>query len=260
VYGDSMKTDETNLVKHEIPFVQRSGVSAYAGITSTHLKSPAERERDALDAWRDRQAEGRAEEDPIEIHQLDMDSTEPNARAALQAFTDTLKQLQDALQAADRRVAWLEDERHHDPDTRLLRHDTLLAEIRHLEMLDRQEGRASEIALMRVSGFARFRDTVGRAAAETVMTALGKALRATLEDSEPAGRIGDGEFLVLLTGLAGTAAEERVLALAQAITAEIDSNSDAVELRPGEVAIGQAVLGPREDPMAALARADKDAR
>ena len=83
-----MKTDETNLVKHEIPFVQRSGVSAYAGITSTHLKSPAERERDALDAWRDRQAEGRAEEDPIEIHQLDLDSTEPNARAALQAFTD----------------------------------------------------------------------------------------------------------------------------------------------------------------------------
>lgn len=255
-----MKTDETNLVKHEIPFAQRSGVSAYAGVTSTHLKSPAERERDALDAWRDRQAKGGTDEDPIELHQLDLESADPDTRAALQAFTQTLTELQDALQAADRRLAWLEDERHHDPETRLLRQDTLLAEIQHLEMLDRQEGRASEIALMRVSGFARFRDTVGRAAAETVMTALGKALRAALEDSEPAGRIGDGEFLVLLTGLAGTAAEERVLALAQAITAEIDSNSDAVELRPGEVAIGQAVLGPREDPMAALARADKDAR
>ena len=238
-----MKTDETNLVKHETPFAQRSGVSAYAGVTSTHLKSPAERERDALDAWRDRQAKGGTDEDPIEVHQLDLESADPDTRAALQAFTQTLTELQDALQAADRRLAWLEDERHHDPETRLLRQDTLLAEIQHLEMLDRQEGRASEIALLQVSGFARC-----------------KALRAALEDSEPAGRIGDGEFLVLLTGLAGTAAEERVLALAQAITAEIDSNSDAVELRPGEVAIGQAVLGPREDPMAALARADKDAR
>ncbi|MDF1748251.1 MAG: diguanylate cyclase [Alphaproteobacteria bacterium] len=253
-----MKTDETNLVKHEIPFVQKTGVSAYAGVAATHLKSPAEREQDALDAWRDRQAKGEHDKDPIEIHQLDLDSAEPKARAALQAFTETLKHLQDALQAADRRLAWTEDERHHDPDTRLLRHDTLLAEIRHLEMLDRQEGRSSEIALLRIVGFGRFREKAGRANAERAMVTLGKALRAALDDSEPAGRIGDGEFLVLLTGLAGTTAEERTVALARAIVAEIDKSSDTVDLRPGEVSIGQAVLGPREDPMEALARADRD--
>ncbi len=257
---DDMKTDETNLVRNPTTVTQQRSAAPLNYAAATHAKSDAERSQDALDAWRQRRERGTPPEDPVVIHGLDPEAADEPTRAVLAAFSEDVLQLHEALEAAEARLEWAEHERRHEPETGLLRRDALFAEIRHLETLDRQEGVASEIALLHLNGFAAFRKTSGRAAAERLMIALGMALKQALDSAEPAGRVGDGDFLVLLTGLSGDAASSRADTLAEALIQAIAVDAEARSLRPAQIRIGLARLGSYQDPMDALAQADRNLR
>lgn len=260
MYTDAMKTDETNLPRDPAGVTQRMAVSRPEGATPAHVKSSSEREQDALDAWR-RQREGRAPPpDPVAVHGFDLDTAEPPTRAVIKAFSEDLARLHSALEVAEHRLEAAERARRFEPATGLFRPDALFGEIRHLEVLDQSEGTESRMALLHIDGFDAFREAEGRAAVERVMTELGRSLSEIDDPAEPIGRIGDGEFVVLLTGLHGDAATARARTLAQHLITAIDSLAAAAPLRPGTVSIGFATLHAGEDPLDILARADRDRR
>lgn len=254
-----MKTDETNFPRDPARVDPRIDVQGPARTAPAHTRTPYEREQDALDHWRDSLPEGqRTPPDPVQVHGFDLDASEPETRAVIEAFSADLSRLHQALEAAEARLAWSEEARRYDPDTGLLRRDALMDEIRHLEVLDQQENSASEMALLIVDKFDAFRHHAGRAAAERAMVRLGSVLAETSDPAEPAGRIGDGEFLVLLTGLSGVAADERAVDLAGQLVAAVDQSVETMGLRPGRINIGRASLKHGEDPIETIDRADRD--
>jgi diguanylate cyclase (GGDEF)-like protein len=258
MYTAVMKTDETNLPRDPANVPQRISVPRTEGAMPAHVKSSAEREQDALEEWRRQREHGGGPPDPVAVHGFDLDTAEPPARKVISAFSEDLARLHSALEVAEHRLEAAEQARRFEPETGLFRRDALFGEIRHLEVLDQREGAESRMALMRIDGFERFRETEGRGAAERLMTELGRALAEIDDPAEPIGRVGDGEFAVLLTGLHGDAATARARRLAQHLIAAVDSLAEAEPLRPGSVSIGFATLHAGEDPLDILSRADKD--
>lgn len=258
MYSGAMKTDETNLPRDPSRVSQSMAVSRPAGATPTHVKSFAEREQDALEEWRRQRERDGGTPDPVAVHGFDLETADPSARSVISAFSEDLARLHSALEIAEHRLESAERARRLEPETGLFRRDALFGEIRHLEVLDQREGSESRMALIHIDGFAAFREEAGRATAERVMTELGRALSEIDDPAEPIGRIGDGEYAVLLTGLHGDAATARAQTLAQRLVATIDSLADAAPLRPGTVSIGFATLHAGEDPLDILARADRD--
>jgi GGDEF domain-containing protein len=251
-----MKTDETNLPLNPRPLKPERAVGPVAPAAGVHPKTDDERERDALDDWRER---SRGEQrDPVRIHGFDPEAETVQTRAVIDAFSADLAHLHEALEAAELRLERAETARRLDPVTGLLRRDALLSEIPHLEALDRREGVASEIAILSVDGLPALREAEGRAAAERAMDALGRALAEAVVGGEPAGRLGDGDFAVLLTGLRGQAARDHAESLAAALTTAIEASVETRGLRPGSVTVGLAVLDPMETPWEAIDRADHD--
>lgn len=252
-----MKTDETNLPRNPQPVQPDRAVGPVAPTARSHPKTDGEREQDALDAWRERRG---SETDPIRVHGFDPEAESIQTQAAIEAFSADLAHLHEALEAAEVRLERAERARRMDPVTGLLRRDSLLSEIPHLEALDRREGAASEIAILSVDGLAALRRDAGRAAAEHAMDGLGQALADHVLAGEPAGRLGDGDFAVLLTGLQGQAARDHAESLAAALVEIIDTTADMAALRPGSVSVGLAELDPMKTPWEAIDLADRDMR
>lgn len=259
-----MKTDETNLPRNPQPVQPERAVGPVAPTARSHPKTDGEREQDALDAWRERREAASGDEehptDPIRVHGFDPETESVQTQAAIEAFSADLAHLHEALEAAEARLERAEHARRRDPATGLLRRDALLSEIPHLEALDRREGAASEIAILSVDGLAALRRDAGRAAAEHAMDGLGRALAEHVVAGEPAGRLGDGDFAVLLTGLRGQAARDHAESLAAALVEIIDTTADMAALRPGSVSVGLAELDPMKTPWEAIDLADRDMR
>ncbi len=254
-----MKTDETNLPRDPAKVPRRMPIDPAARSAASHPRSASEREWDALDAWRESLDSGRKSADPVRVHGLDLEQSDEATRQVIGTFTADLARLHEALEAAEERLARAEEARRHDPDTGLLRRDEFFSETRHLELLDQREGVRSEVAVLRVDGFEDFRRRVGLAAAYRAERILSRALAGAVDPAEPACRLRDGEFAVLLTGLHGDAALARAEALAHALAAAIDHSVETVELRPGSLSVGRTELQSGESPLDALDRADRDA-
>lgn len=259
-----MKTDETNFPKDPAKVTQRLIIDPATGASAAHTKASHERERDALDAWRDElggQGGGQRgyPQDPVRVHGLDLDNASPRTRAVIEAFSEDLARLHRALEAAEARLTRAEYERQHDPETGLLRRESFFTETRHLELLDRREGAHSELALFRVGGFHTMRQHKGWAHAEEARRVLGRALAAAVAPAEPASSLGDGDFAVLLTGLHGPGAERRAQEIAAALVESVDHSPETVGMRPGRISVGRAELGDGEAPLHAIDRADHSA-
>lgn len=254
-----MKTDETNFPKDPAKVTQRLIVDPAAGAAAAHARAAQERERDALDSWRDSLDGNGRSPDPVLVHGLDMDEASPRTRAVIEAFSEDLARLHRALEAAEARLARADYERRHDPETGLLRRESFFSETRHLELLDRREGSHSELALFRVGGFHDLRQAKGWSVAEEARRVLGRALAEAVAPAEPASSLGDGDFGVLLTGLHGEGAERRAREIADVLVNTVDRASETHAMRPGRVSVGRAELGDDEAPLHAIDRADRDA-
>lgn len=254
-----MKTDETNLPRDPAKVPRQMRIDPSTRAVPTHARNETERERDALDAWRDSLQSGRRPPDPVRVHNLDLDTSDEATRRVIDTFTVDLARLHQALEAAEERLARAEEARRHDPDTGLLRRDEFFSETRHLELLDQREGVKSEVAVLQVDRFEAFRDSAGLAAAYRAEQVLARTLAEAADPAEPACRLRDGEFAVLLTGLHGDAARARAETLAQKLAQAIDRSVETMGLRPGSLSVGRTELQAGESPLDALDRADRDA-
>lgn len=254
-----MKTDETNLPRDPAKVSEPLSVGRTQGAVSAHTRAPSEREQDALDAWRETLGDDRVPPDPVEVHGFDLDAAEPDTRTVIESFSADLARLHKALEAAEARLDRAENARRHDPATGLLRRDALISETWHLEALDRREGAESTVAVLRIEGVTRLHETAGWAKAEYAMEAIGRVLAGAVSAAEPAGRIHDSAFAVLLTGLSGEAALTRAAEIARRLADATDTDPALSALRPGRVSVGHTPLHGREEPYDALDRALRDA-
>lgn len=254
-----MKTDETNLPRDPANVPRKMRIDPSTRTVASHPRSEAERERDALDAWRDSLGSDKKPPDPVRVHGLNLDGSDEATRRVIDTFTVDLARLHQALEAAEERLVRAEEARRLDPDTGLLRRDEFFSETRHLEVLDQREGVKSEVAVLQVDGFEAFRHKAGLAAAYRAERVMSRALAEAVDPAEPACCLRDGEFAVLLTGLHGDAALARAQALAQKMAQVIDGSVETVGLRPGSLSVGRTELQAGESPLDALDRADRNA-
>lgn len=261
MYIGLMKFDETHLPKDAPEVKQRLGVGSLNPAMAPHSRAASEREEDALEAWRNSLDghHGRPPPDPVSVHGYDIDSADDATRRLIDGFTADLARIHEALLAAEERLHRAELARRTDPGTGLLRRDAFIRETWHLEALDRQERGESTLAALVLEGMHRFRIEAGWARGELAIEAIGKVLAEAVSPAEPAGRLFDSGFAVLLTGLSGEAARRRAAEFARALVYEINENPKLAGLRPARVSVGCVDLHSQEEPYHALERALREA-
>ncbi|NMM43798.1 diguanylate cyclase [Rhodospirillaceae bacterium KN72] len=225
-----MKTDETNLPKDPPSVDRRLAVGSVAGATAAHVKSSAERDSDTMESWRrsSPRERRRMPRDPVELHGFDLEKATPATRRVISSFSADLAEVYEALDKAEHQLERALEARRTNPFTGLMRADVFMTEIDHLEYLDRQEGEGvhSSIAVYSVPGLTDLKARRGRAAAERIAVRIGRILADAVAPSEPACRIGDTDFAVLLTALSGKPAEDRAHALARVLQKSLDDFPD----------------------------------
>ena len=258
-YSGCMKTDETNLPKDAPTVDRRLAVGSVAGATASHVKSSAERDSDTMESWRRSRPRERRRmpRDPVELHGFDLEKATPATRQVISSFTADLAEVYEALDKAEHQLERALEARRTNPFTGLMRADVFMSEIDHLEYLDRREGEGvhSSIAVFSVPGLTDIKLRRGRAAAERIAVRIGRILADTVDPSEPACRIGDTDFAVLLTALSGKPAEDRAQTLATALQNALDAFPDRFEPH-GRIAYGIAVLESGNSALETIDKAD----
>ena len=258
-YSGYMKTDETNLPKDAPTVDRRIAVGSVAGATATHVKSSAERDSDTLESWRRSRPRERRRmpRDPVELHGFDLETATPATRQVISSFSADLAEVYEALDKAEHQLERALEARRANPFTGLMRADVFMSEIDHLEYLDRREGEGvhSSIAVYSIPGLTDIKTRRGRAAAERIAVRIGRILADTVDPSEPACRIGDTDFAVLLTALSGKPAEDRAHILASVLQKAVDDLPDRFEPHD-RITYGLAVLESSKSALETIDAAD----
>jgi diguanylate cyclase (GGDEF)-like protein len=119
----------------------------------------------------------------------------------------------------------------------------------------RRSGLPLAAIMLDIDHFKRVNDTHGHAVGDEVIRTVAARLSERLRPSDTIGRYGGEEFAVLLSGAAGDTAE-RVAEALRAAVADLPVGTRAGAL-PVTISLGTAELGPDDDVVALLARADE---
>ena len=146
----------------------------------------------------------------------------PLAGAARSGIGERLRGLADQALIAFENARLIEAMRHqalHDDLTGLPKR--VLADDRCRQALARRERTGEEVALLfiDVDDFKAINDTYGHAAGDELLRAVGERLSGELRASDTCARVGGDEFVVILTGPAGTAGGAEV---AERLTRSLD--------------------------------------
>ncbi|MBM2616280.1 GGDEF domain-containing protein [Actinoplanes sp. LDG1-06] len=118
---------------------------------------------------------------------------------------------------------------------------------------DALTGRAMAVLLLDLNGFKAVNDTLGHAAGDVVLRAVGARLRAALREGDLAGRIGGDEFVVVLADASPATAAALADRLRALICEPVDLDGQTASVG---VSIGAAVRAAGEDAdLDALSRA-----
>jgi diguanylate cyclase (GGDEF)-like protein len=283
-----MKTDETNYVKNRLPPPRQVGTPTLEAIRATQAEDQGARETDAFDRWRnawekspvpgDRQggpddayrqasrAKPEEEEetphgglaDIASIHGLDPSELTAPVGRVLGEMTQELSTLNEALQAAARRIDRLEHESEHDSLTGLMDRGGLMHEIAHVRSLDLREQGESTLALIDLVEAPEIRRRHGRPAMESLLRTVAERLADTCESGELLAHLGEGEFALILPGRPPDDARARLGAVLERALADPFRHGGQDHALSAMVGLASAATGEEAD--AVLAAADMDLR
>ncbi len=166
-------------------------------------ESVEEAQRRRGDGGRGRQR--RLPRDIAELHGLDEAALEPTVRGVVSDLIGEIGHLNEDLRHAEKRIAYLEEERRHDTLGPWLGRSAFFGQIEKLKGLDSSEHLSSAVLLFRIAGFHALRRAHGWQAADTVIVRFGEDLMRRIDT--PVGHLADDQFGVLLPGYSLTEAE-----------------------------------------------------
>ena len=98
----------------------------------------------------------------------------------------------------------------HDPLTDLPNRQLFSRRLSEAVSLNEERGRAFSLLFVDLDRFKKVNDSLGHGVGDELLVCIARRLRASLSASDTVARLGGDEFVILLDGLAGKAAAERV--------------------------------------------------
>ena len=176
-------------------------------------------------------------------------------RSALRRLAAEVERLQAELAAARVRMKELEAHAEVDPLTDVLNRRGFERELARALAYIKRYGTRAALIYLDLDGFKPINDRFGHAAGDAVLKAVARALTRAVRASDVVARLGGDEFVLLLWNLTDEDAVAKALAV-EAVVAGATVRWRRATLAVGASA-GAAPLGPLDQPVAVLARADK---
>lgn len=179
----------------------------------------------------------------------------PRVRAAVYDLMQEVGTLRAELMAARRRAEQMRKLADEDPLLPVANRRAFVRELSRAIALSKRHGVPNSLVYLDVDGLKRVNDGHGHAAGDAVLRHVAVILREQIRQADLVGRLGGDEFGVLLMHMGDDAAAQKACSLAEAIGAQPLAWGET-ELTVS-VAYGHHTLSGEEEPVAALAAADR---
>lgn len=236
----------------------RPDIASAAPIAAVHQRSlPPQPEGPVAPVQREgrrRRPPRRTPQDVEELHGLEEGQLSDPVRKVLLRLIEEAGELHDALDQAEERIGFLETVLGQDHLGPWLNMPAFAGRLTQLLALEAREGAGSTLAVVRLENAQDIRRRYGLTVHHAALAEIGFALVQVAPDGSLVGRLGDGLFGVMLTGVSGEDAETFADAIGKAMHAlELELPDRAVPL-PAVVAVHPLGEGPAEAAIEAAER------
>lgn len=179
----------------------------------------------------------------------------PSTQAALLHLVEEVVDLRQTLGATQARLEELERLADEDTLAPVLNRRAFLRHLDRTISYVARYGAEASLLYFDLNGLKRINDEFGHAAGDKALLHVAETLLGNTRNSDLVGRLGGDEFGVVLARAGLSVAEAKALRLAAAVAERAVSHEQRTIVV--EVACGAHQLDPDEDPLAALAAADR---